>query len=110
MKNNIEKLKLHLLNEGRNKTYNELAQEYEIRDRNGHISGEKVRGIWRRLKVSRDPSSENSVAKLVNENGKEYLDYSGTEITNLEDLINTAGVNLDFWDVKSFRVSSWQDF
>jgi hypothetical protein len=110
MKSNIEKLKLHLLSVGRDKSYNELAQEYQIIDRTGHISGEKVRGIWRRLKISKDPSSEKSVAKLINEDGKEYLDYSGTEITNLEDLVNAAGVNLDFWDVKSFRVSSWQDF
>ena len=63
MKNNIEQLKLHLLNVGRDKSYNELAQEYQIVDRTGHISGEKVRGIWRRLKISKDPSSEKPLRR-----------------------------------------------
>jgi hypothetical protein len=107
---NIKKLKKYLLENGRNKSYNELAQDFDVKDKNGHISGERVRGIWRRLKVSRDPSTEKQIPKVVDENGKTFIDYSGSEITSLEDLVDTVGVNLDFWDVKSFRASTWQDF
>lgn len=107
---NIKKLKKHLLENGRDKSYNELAEQYQIKDKAGHISGERVRGIWRRLKVSRDPSSEKSLPKIINEDGKQFIDYSGKEITTLEDLVDAIGVNLDFWDVKGFRASTWQDF
>lgn len=107
---NIKKLKKYLLENGRNKSYNELAQDFDVKDKTGHISGERVRGIWRRLKVSRDPSTEKQMPKVVDENGKTFIDYSGSEITSLEDLVDTIGVNLDFWDVKSFRASTWQDF
>ena len=111
MKNNAAaRLKKHLLENGRDKSYNELAQQFGITDKGGVISGERVRGIWRRLKVSREPGSEKNLPKVVNENGKEFIDYSGTEITTLEDLVDAVGVNLDFWDVKGFRASTWQDF
>ena len=108
MANNIDKLKKHLTEKGRDKSYNELAIEYDIRDKHGIISGEKVRGIWRRLKTSRIPSQ--SVPKIVKEDNKTYLDYSGASITSLEDLIDAAGINMYFWDVENFRVSTWQDF
>jgi hypothetical protein len=107
---NVKKLREHLLTKGRDKSYNELAELYQIKDKAGHISGERVRGVWRRLKVSRDPQSDKNLPKVVNENGKKFIDYSGSEITTLEDLVDTVGVNLDFWDVKSFRASTWQDF
>ena len=107
---NVKKLREHLLTKGRDKSYNELAELYQIKDKAGHISGERVRGMWRRLKVSRDPQSDKNLPKVVNEDGKKFIDYSGSEITTLEDLVDTVGVNLDFWDVKSFRASTWQDF
>jgi len=110
MKSDVKSLKKHLLEIGRDKNYNELAQQYGITDKQGVISGERVRGIWRRLKVSRDPLSSKDLPKVINENGKEFIDYSGVEITTLEDLVDAVGVNLDFWDVKSFRASTWQDF
>jgi len=108
--NAVEGLKKHLLANGRDKSYNELAQQFGVTDKGGVISGERVRGIWRRLKISREPGSEKELPKVVNENGKQFIDYASTEITTLEDLVNAVGVNLDFWDVKGFRASTWQDF
>ena len=76
---NIKKLKKYLLENGRNKSYNELAQDFDVKDKTGHISGERVRGIWRRLKVSRDPSTEKQMPKVVDENGKNIkTESSGT--------------------------------
>jgi hypothetical protein len=109
MKNiKIQALKEYLLKNGRDISYNELAYKFNIKDKSGNLSGEKVRGIWRRLKIDRVP--DESQTKIIEENGKKHIEYSSKEITSLEDLINTAGINIDFWDVTSFRVSTWQDF
>ena len=89
MKFDVKNLKKHLLENGRDKSYNELAQQYGITDKNGVISGERVRGIWRRLKVSRDPSLGKELPTVVNENGKQFIDYKGVEITSLEDLVES---------------------
>ena len=104
----MESIKEYLLKNGRDKSYNELAAQFNIKDKSGNLSGERVRGIWRRLKVNR--VSEEPETKVIEENGKKHIEYSSKEITSLEDLINTAGINIDFWDVTSFRVSTWQDF
>ena len=48
MKSDVKSLKKHLLEIGRDKNYNELAQQYGITDKQGVISGERVRGIFRR--------------------------------------------------------------
>ena len=109
MKNvEIQALKEYLLKNGRDISYNELAAKFNIKDKSGNLSGEKVRGIWRRLKIDRVP--DESQTKIIEENGKKYIEHSSREITCLEDLVDAAGVNIDFWDVKSFRVSTWQDF
>ena len=109
MKNvEMQALKEYLLKNGRDKSYNELATEFNIKDNSNNLSGEKVRGIWRRLKIDRVP--DNTKIKIIEENGNTYIEHSSKEITSLEDLVDAAGVNIDFWDVKSFRVSTWQDF
>tara|TARA_B110000285_G_C15135957_1_gene626926 strand:+ start:473 stop:1744 length:1272 start_codon:yes stop_codon:yes gene_type:complete len=109
MKNvEMQALKEYLLKNGRDKSYNELATDFNIKDKSGNLSGEKVRGVWRRLKIDRVP--DDTKIKIIEENGNTYIEHSSKEITSLEDLVDAAGVNIDFWDVKSFRVSTWQDF
>ena len=68
MKNvEIQALKEYLLKNGRDISYNELADKFNIKDKSGNLSGEKVRGIWRRLKIDRVP--DESQTKIIEENG-----------------------------------------
>jgi hypothetical protein len=107
--NNVTALKQHLTLNGRDRSYNELAIQFSIINKHGNVCPEKVRRVWRKLKISR--SSLNSNKKVtVNEKGQGTIDYSGASITSLEDLIDVTGVDLDHWDVTNFRISSWQDF
>jgi len=111
-KPNVEGLKSYLLENGRDKTYSELALMFNIRGKDGLHSPEKARGYWRRLKTKRieNPMDTESPLKVTNDNGKKTLDYSGENISSLEDLIQASGINLDLWDVSTYKVSSWQDF
>jgi|15BtaG_2_1085339.scaffolds.fasta_scaffold00010_43 hypothetical protein len=108
MEVNIRSLKDYLIKNGKDLSYKDLANQFGIVDINGQTCPEKVRRIWRKLKVARIPSTLPKVTK--DENGNSVIDYSAASITSIEDLIDVAGINIDYWDVKSFRVSSWQDF
>ena len=110
--NNVKGLRDYLLQNGRDKSYSELAVMFNIIGKDGYHSSEKVRGVWRRLKAKRveNPMDTDKPVKVTDDNGKRTLDYSGETITSLEDLVQTSGVNLDLWDVSTYKVSSWQDF
>lgn len=111
---NNEKASLitHLLQYGKDKSWDELAKQFGI------VSGESARQTWKRYKQSKggipstQPTGEpttrvESFSENVEEKTAEVTCKTYTEIKSLDDLIKTANIDTERWVVSKYIQNYW---